>query len=211
MRLPLFSVLSAAMFFSLAGAAQEPPAVATVRNAPSFHAAAEGQFKGYEASLSTHCADITTDWSMATHHVYGNPQTGADGNLVNATWVEIVPGTACGQARRFSVLVYIRAGKAKVISLLPGDSIASPQLQHDARLPLSGAVAGIVLKGQNCQVDVLDTHLTGAPPAPKQPWNEIWTVSACGKHLNVPMQFVPDAVGEGTSIHIASKAVMPVQ
>ena len=144
--------------------------------------------------------------------VYGTPQTGADGNLTNATWVETVPGTACGQARRYSVLVLIRSGKARVVSLLPGDSIASPQLQQDARLPLSGAVAGVVLKGQNCTVDVLDTHLVGsAPSVPKQPWNELWTVGACGKRLNVPIQFVPDAVGPGTSIHIESKAVTQAQ
>jgi hypothetical protein len=188
--------------------AQELPAVATVRNAPSFHAAAEGQFKGYEASLSTHCADVSTDWARATHLVYGTPVAGADGNLVNATWVETVPGRACGQVRRYRVLVVIRAGKASVISVLPGESYASPQLEHDARLPLAGAVAGITLKGQACTIDVLDTHLVGsAPAASKQSWNEIWTVSACSKRISVPIQFVPDAVGEGTSIHIESKAV----
>ena len=61
-------------------------------------------------------------------------------------------------------------------------------------------------------MDVVDTHLVGGPPAePKQSWNEIWTVSACGKRYNVPIRFVPDMVGEGTSIHIESKAIMPVQ
>lgn len=210
MRFSLFSAVAVATLFNLAGKAQEPPAVATVRSAPSFHAAAEGQFDGYEASLSTHCATVTADWSKAAHRVYGTPQTATDGNLVNATWVEVVPGTACGQTRRYRVLVAIRAGKARVVSLLPGESIASPQLEHDAKLPLSGAVVAYVPKGSNCVVDVLDTHLDGpAPTASKQPWNELWTVSACGKRLRVPIQFVPDAVGEGTSIHIESKAVTP--
>jgi hypothetical protein len=212
MRCFSFSFVAVAMLFSLTGNAQEPAAVSTVRSAPSFHTAAEGQFTGYEEGLSTHCATVAADWSKAAHRVYGTPQTGADGNLVNATWVEVVPGTACGQARRYRVLVVIRSGKARVVSLLPGESIASPQLQNDARLTLSGVVAGVLLKGQNCTVDVLDTNLAGAPPtASKQPWNEIWTVSACGKRLNVPIQFVPDTVGDGTSIHIESKAVTPVQ
>ena len=209
MRLSPLSAVSVTMLFSLSVFAQEPPAVGTVRSAPSFHTAAEGQFTAYEASLSTHCAAVTADWSNAMHRVYGTPQTGTDGNLVNATWVEVVPGTACGQVRRYRVLVVIRSGKARVVSLFPGESIASPQLQHDAQLPLSGAVAGVVLRGQNCSVDVLDTHLAEpAPTVPKQPWNELWTVGACGKRLNVPIQFVPDAVGEGTSIHIESKSVM---
>ena len=212
MRLPLSLASAAAMAFSFTCVAQELPAVATVRNAPGFHTAAEGQFKAYEGSLTTHCEAIAADWSKATHIVYGTPRAGADGNLVNATWVETVPGTACGQPRRFRVLVVIRAGKASIISLVPGESFASPQLQQDARLPLSGAIAGVVLKGQKCQVDVVDTRLVGGPPtAPKQSWNEIWTVNACDKRFNVPIRFVPDMVGEGTSIHIESKAVMPAQ
>lgn len=208
MRQSLFYAVLLATLFSQAAHAQEPPAVSTVRSAPGFRTAAEGQFNAYEAGLTTHCATVAADWTRATHRVYGQPQTGADGNLVNATWVEVVPGTACGQARHYRVLVVIRAGKARVVSLLPGDSIASPQLEHDAKLPLSGAVAAFVPKGENCAVDVLDTHLAGAPPAAaKQSWNEIWTVSACGKRLSVPIQFVPDIVGEGTSVHIESKAV----
>ena len=116
MRFPLF-VASAVMFFtSLTCSAQELPAIAAVRNAPGFHSAAEAQFKAYEGSLSTHCATITTDWSKATHIVYGTPRAGADRNLVNAVWVETVPGTACGQTRRFRVLVVIRSGKASMIS-----------------------------------------------------------------------------------------------
>ena len=210
MRLSMLSPACVALVFSLTAAAQEPPAVATVRSAAGFHTAAEGKFQAYETSLSTHCAVVAADWTRATHIMYGTPQAAPDGNLVNATWVEKVPGTACGQSRRYSVLVTIRAGKASVISLLPGDSYAGPQLQHDAILPLYGAVAGIVLRGQNCQVDVLDTHFAGsAPPVPRQPWNEIWTVGACGKQLNVPIQFVPDAVGGGTSIHIDAKSVAP--
>ena len=208
---PVILAAVAASLAAVAAHAQELPAIATVRNAPSFHAAAEGQFKGYEAGLSTHCEAITSDWSKATHLVYGKPQAGTDGGLVNATWVETVPGLACGEARRYRVLVIIRSGKASVISVLPGDSYASPQLQRDAQLPLAGAVVGVVLKGQKCPVDVLDTNLVGsAPTASKQPWSELWTVRACGKRMSVPIQFVPDAVGDGTSIHIESKTVTPL-
>jgi hypothetical protein len=208
MRSVVLAVVLAALPFIVIAQAQEPPALATVRNAPGFHTAAEGQFRGYEASLSTHCADVLTDWAQATHLVYGTPQTGADGNLVNATWVETVPGRACGQVRRYRVLVMIRSGKASVISVLPGESYAGPQLEHDAVLPLVAAVTAFVPKDQKCTVDVLDTHLVGsAPTASKHPWNEIWTIGACGKRMSVPIQFVPDLVGEGTSIHIESKAV----
>jgi hypothetical protein len=55
---------------------------------------------------------------------------------------------------------------------------------------------------------VLDTKLSGPPPSqPKQPWLETWLVQTCGKRLNVPIQFVPDVVGPGTSIKVESKTV----
>lgn len=233
--------------------------MATVRNAPGFHAAAEAQFNTYEAALSTHCKVVQPDWSKATHLLYGDAESAMDGNLVNATWVESVPGTACGQSRRYRVLVIIRAGKASVVSVLPGESFAGPQLENDAKLPLSAAVTAYWLSDEgrkedsfrkataparntcgndptspdagpqkdpttlrtgqrtvslnrNAVVDVIDTRLAGPlPKAGKQPWGEVWTVSNCGRKLAVPIQFVPDAVGEGTSIHIASKEIKPLE
>ena len=117
-----------------------------------------------------------------------------------------------GQPVRFRVLVLVRAGKASVVPILPGDSYASPQLEHDAMLPLAAATVAFVPKGAKCPVDVLDTRLVGGAPAgAKTPWNEVWTVRTCGTRLTVPVQFVPDAVGPGTTIHIESKSVKTAQ
>jgi hypothetical protein len=206
--LPLLAAVGTS-FFTLALPAQEPPAIAAVRTADGFRQAAEKNFNAYESNLTTHCPTVTTDWTHATHKVYGQPTLGADGGLVNATWVETVPGTACGQNRRYRVLVSIRDGHANVASLLPGESFASPQLELDAEQPMAKATAEFVPKGQKCGVDVLDTRLEGpAPTASKQPWSEVWTVATCNRRLNVPIRFVPDAVGEGTSIQIESKSVL---
>lgn len=190
--------------------AQEPPAVTTVEQAPGFHVAAIAQWVTYEAGLATKCPSVQADWAKATHHLYGTPTTAPNGNLVNATWVETVPGTACGQQRRYRVLVTVRSGRAGMQALLPGNSYASPTLERDARFPMIGAAEAFVPAGQKCAVDVIDTHLIAAPTAPKQPWNEVWTVTTCGKRLSVPIRFVPDATGDGTSIQIESKTVKPL-
>lgn len=207
--LRMMRCLSAAvLLLSVIAMGQAPAAVTAVETSPSFRETAANAFNGYEAKLTTHCAAVAADWTKATHTIYGTPQTGANGNLVNATWVETVPGTACGEHRRYRVLVAIRGGRASVAPLLPGDSFASPQLEADAQAPLMAAIAAFVPKGQSCPVDVLDTTLDGPTPAAgKAAWSEVWTVRACGKTLKVPIRFVPDVVGVGTSIRIESKQV----
>ena len=202
----------AAALLSVASiAVAQNPAIDKVRSDAGFREAASKDFRAYESSLSTHCADVNASWGLAKAKVYGQPTVGNDGGLVNATWVETVPGTACGVTRRYRVLVVIRGGKASVAPLLPGDSFASPQLEKDAQRPLAEATAAFIPKGQTCVVDVLDTKLAGAAPtASKQPWSEVWTVATCNRKLNVPIKFVPDAVGEGTAIKIESKAVLVV-
>lgn len=194
-----------------AAAAQESQAIATVETSQGFRNAAQKNFEGYESRLSSHCSTVTPDWAKATHKIYGTPVAGADGNLSNATWVESVPGMACGEHRRYRVLVTIRGGHAAVAPLLPGESIATPQLESDAQMPLMKATAEFVPKGQTCPVDVLDTKLDGpVPTVARAAWNEIWTVRTCNRTLHVPIRFVPDVVGEGTSIRVESKAVTVV-
>ena len=206
------SASAALILLSVAAAGQAPAAVTAVETSPGFRETAANSFAGYEAKLTTHCASVTPDWTKAQHKIYGTPQTGANGNLVNATWVETVPGTACGEHRRYRVLVAIRNGHASVAGLLPGASIASPQLETDAQAPLTAATAAFVPKGQTCPVDVLDTAPDGpAPAVDKASWSEIWTVRACGKTLHVPIRFVPDVVGLGTSIRVESKMVTVAQ
>jgi hypothetical protein len=205
------AVLSVVSPFAVSATAQEA-AVHTVETSPGFRETALNSFKAYEARLSTHCPNVTADWNAATHKIYGQAQTGADGNLTNATWVESVPGTACDEHRRYRVLVTIRSGRAAVAPLMPGESIATPALEADAQEPLARATAEFIPKGQTCPVDVLDTKLDGPmPTVARGAWNEVWTVRTCNRLLHVPIRFVPDVVGEGTSIRIESKAVTVVQ
>ena len=202
------SLATAALLLTVSTAVAQNPAIDRIRADAGFRQTAEKEFRAYEVGLSTHCNTVDGAWNLAKAKVYGQPTLGADGGVVNATWVESAPGTACGASRRYRVLVAIRGGNARVAGLLPGDSFASPQLETDAQKPLAAATAAFVMKGQKCAVDVLDTRLVGDPPAAtNQRWNEMWTVATCNRKLNVPIEFVPDTVGEGTSIKIESKAI----
>jgi hypothetical protein len=56
----------------------------------------------------------------------------------------------------------------------------------------------------SCQVDVLETALPhGEPRGPGVPWDEKWTVRACGKKSVVTMHFVPNA--NGMTINVSPK------
>jgi hypothetical protein len=204
---PFLAVASLLALFALPPQAQEPPSIAATRQDPRFHAIVEQQLLTYEASLTTHCKDIHPDWSRATHHLYGPVEVDKDGYPYTATWAEQVSGTACGEPRRFRAMILVRNGKLDTAHMLPGDSETSAQLESDVRDPLLGAAEGFSRDIKpSCAVDVLDTRITGkfAPPAP---WQETWLVNICGHRLNIPITFIPDAKGPGTSFSISSDKI----
>ena len=97
----------------------------------------------------------------------------------------------CGEKRTYVALVTIQDGKTSVVGLFPGQSAAGPVLQH-------GAVqyAGVGAGAGSCPVDVLETALpNGEPSGENVPWDEKWTVRACGKKSVVTMHFARDAKG----------------
>jgi hypothetical protein len=193
--------------FALPPQAQEPPSIASTSQDPRFHAIVEKQFLEYEASLATHCKDIHPDWSHATHHVYGSIKLDKDGYPFTATWAEQVPGTACGEPRRFRAMIVIRDGRLDTARMLPGDSETSAVLENDVRDPLLAAAEGFNHEIKpSCAIDVLDTHILGSA-VPLAPWQEIWLVNICGHRLNIPITFLPDAKGPGTSFSISSDKI----
>ena len=205
--MPFLVAAALLALFALPPQAQEPPSIATTRQDPRFHAIVEQQFLAYEASLTTHCKDIHPDWSRASHHLYGPVTVDKDGYPFTATWAEQVPGTACGQPRRFRAMILVRNGKLDTARMLPGDSDTSAQLESDVRDPLLGASMGFAHDIKpSCAIDVLDTRILGStvPPAP---WQEVWLVNICGHRLNIPITFIPDAKGPGTSYSISSDKI----
>ncbi len=121
-----------------------------------------------------------------------------------------MPGRACGESRDYRVLVYLKDGQGGIQPLLPGDGWAGPLLEHDTMVQVTSAATQYTK--QQCPVDVVNTHLTGGRPTqePKSPWTEMWTVHSCGKQFGVPITFVPDQVGDGTSMSVKQKDVVPL-
>jgi len=191
----------------IAQQAQEPPSIASAQQDPRFHALVEQQFLVYEASLTTRCKDIHPDWSRATHHLYGPVTVDKDGYPFTATWAVQVPGTACGESRRFRAMILVRDGKLDTAHMLPGDSETSEVLENDVRDPLLSAAEGFARDIKpSCAIDVLDTHVVGSS-VPHGPWQETWLVNICGHRLNIPITFIPDAKGPGTSFSISSAKI----
>jgi hypothetical protein len=181
---------------------QDPPrAFDTIRSSDSYRQAVLGVYQDYESRLSTHCAKIDINMNTSQAKVYGSIQTNANGDIVNAHWKETTDGVACGEKRSYVASVTIKDGKTAVYALFPGQSAAGAVLQHDA-VQYAGVGAGAA---DNCAVDVLETSLPNGEPSDntKVPWDEKWTVRACGKRSVVTMHFVPNATG--TTINVTPK------
>jgi hypothetical protein len=173
-----------------------PRAFDAIRSSDSYRQAVLGAYQDYESGLSTHCQKIDINMNTSEAKIYGTIQTDADGNIVNAHWKEMTDGVACGEKRSYVASVTIQDGKTSVVGLFPGQSAAGPALQHGAvQYAAVGAGAG------SCPVDVLETALpNGDPSGPNVPWEEKWTVRACGKKSVVTMHFVQDAKGMTVSV-----------
>jgi hypothetical protein len=196
----------------LSALAQPPAAIKELESAPTFRATAEKTFLQYENSLSMHCLQITPDWSHAQQRIYVAPLSNAEGKLVSGMWTEMVPGLACGQLRNFRTLVLIRDGRFNFLRALPGTSNVGQTLEVDARLAVLGALR-IHHPQENPQApfDILDTELVGPNPPPiHQSWKDIWLVGGNGREMRVPIEFVPDQTGSGTSFHVNPNTIVDV-
>jgi hypothetical protein len=202
------TVFGAACVFCAPIVAQQdrPRAFDAIRSSDSYRQAVLGVYQEYESGLSTHCAKIEINMNTSQPKVYGSIETDANGNILNGHWKEITEGVACGEKRSYVASVTIQNGKSSVYGLFPGQSAAAAALQHDA-VQYAGAGAGA---GATCQVDVLETSLpNGEPSSPKTPWDEKWTVRACGKRSIVTMHFVPDATGATINVNPKETVALP--
>ncbi len=80
---------------------------------------------------------------------------------------------------------------------LPGNSIAAPNVQHDAFLPgLAAAKTGNPTCKTYTASDLAAVSTSYAPKVPNAkkknaPWTEIWSYTLCGKVVRVPITFLP--------------------
>jgi hypothetical protein len=149
--------------------------------------------------------------------VLSPPQVDRSGKLIGGTWLQSVIATGCGTLRQLNVLTSAQQdGTLHRIALLPGTTIADPQLQRDA---VQYAMASVVqLMPADCRreariVETRFVEFEGPPVSTVQPvrvarsWREDWTVEGCGKRVVVPVHFIPDP--SGTTIRTSTKEAHP--
>ena len=111
------------------------------------------------------------------------------------SWVERYSLTCKPRAQR-NFLMILEGDQARMIELLPGTTVADPQLQRDAFAGSSAAIAGTRPAGCDKQW-VTDTRVTTAYNG-RDPWTERWSYDVCGAKAEVDMTFTPSK-GAGTS------------
>ena len=136
------------------------------------------------------------------------PRGGGAGKVVQGVWKETIHAQGCGPERVLNAMTQVTPdGTLTTTPLLPGNTIADPQLQRDS---VQYAAAGMGGMPPGCnQGAVVDTRyvgLDGQAPGTRlaanqepQAWDEVWTLEACGRRVAVAMKFSPDATG--TAIH----------
>lgn len=114
----------------------------------------------------------------------------------DVAWVERYE-VACGETLRRASLMVLTDGKVEALPLLPGATIADPNLQVDAANIVTAAA--LARRTDECnEVVIADTALTERPRVGR-PWKERWSVYTCGDVEEVDVLFTPSARG-GTDI-----------
>lgn len=209
------SLIAAAMSLSFAGmalAASTPPdnqaAVAYVRSKPMLETMYRlGVAEDRKLGLQSSCKSQYQVRPTAT--LVLSPIEFAEGKSdpVKGVWLSRYQLERCGDAKVYNALFSARDGQAPSSRpFFPGATNAGPVLVNDAmRAAVSTATTAGVPK--DCKTaHVYDMRVT--QPARdvteqgttlKGVWDEVWTFSMCGQLVDVPMTFIPDAKGGGTT------------
>jgi hypothetical protein len=113
----------------------------------------------------------------------------------------------CGDRKVYN-LIYMANDKGETPAVkpyFPGTTYAGVILVKDAmNSALQGASVRVDKACKN--FEIFDMRVSESPhdvvegaTTHKGVWNEIWTFRACGEMVEVPMTFIPDAVGGGTT------------
>ncbi len=130
---------------------------------------------------------------------------GKDGFPNNGEWKQSFPISGCGNDTTLNFYFSANA-KEKIDTIvgLPGTTHTDTILGRDA---VSYANLGANLVVKDCRAfDVKNTRFeaygTAKPPMPDpgpghphRPWWETWTLTGCGRTVDVPIDFVPDETG----------------
>jgi hypothetical protein len=132
----------------------------------------------------------------------GDQQAAAPpGAATDITAIEHLQVAGCGRTDHINFIVYRQtAGGWATSRMLDGDSIASPQLQHDALQIAEGAYSAATQCPADGSLRLGAVSMAQRPNGQGSIWQEVWPATLCGKSVALQMTFTPDASGPGTSI-----------
>ena len=176
-----------------------PPAVASLLTAPEHRTALLQAAHAVDGPGMPACPDAryTTTGDIG---LLQPVRLDSAGKPVSGAWKEQVRQTGCGIDRVLNAMTVIgQDGMLQVSPLLPGTTIADPQLQQDS---VQYAASGLGGMPPGCQQGgVFNTRFVGEEGGPPgtfptagsnpRPWTEIWTLQACAKRSDVEMSFTP--------------------
>ncbi len=133
-------------------------------------------------------------------------QFGSDGFPIDGIWRQTFPVTGCGIDTMLNFYFFaMPEKKINTVVGVPGTTHADLSLQRDA-VKFADIGARVALNSTCTEFNVRNTRFeaygTAKPPTPDpgpdtklRPWWETWTMIGCGKIIDVPIDFVPDATG----------------
>jgi hypothetical protein len=135
-------------------------------------------------------------------------------NPVKGAWTFRYTLTRCGEEKAYNVMFYAdeAGGTPLARSYYPGTSAANPKLIYDT-MPMAMSTARFRSGSKEARdIEVFDMRIDEPPhdveengKVFKKVWSEVWTFKVSGKPVEVPIQFIPDADGRGTTFSIRVK------
>ncbi len=127
------------------------------------------------------------------------------GRITSGLFVERVPTDLCGKTVTLNVFAIVTPNsQVRRVVLLPGDSLADPQLQRDAA-PAALQVAATT--NPACKTPVIENTRV-ATPKTATGWVETWDVGVCERAVPVDVRFTIGADGTdyAATLHRETKA-----
>lgn len=208
-----FDVMMSLVLFSLPGqtalAQDQNDSARKLReftNTPDYSKYILQVFSALPDSVFQRCPALKSSGSQVT--ILKPVSFAASGWPNGGMWKQQFPVSGCGNDTIWTVYVAANADeKLRSTIALPGTTRADLVLQHDALVYANIAAQQAV---KDCKAFVVkNTRFESfgtlepktedpGPAARFRPWWETWTLTGCGKTVDVPLDFIPD--GKGTTI-----------
>lgn len=191
--MPINAVIALALVASGDTPVPQPSAqLQTLVLSSGYQANIQRLFAALPADVFQRCPALIAPASTVS--VLSPPAFAADGYPISGAWKQSFPVRGCGNDTTINIFFEGQPNE-KIVSIVavPGDTHANLTLQADAlryvRVAAQAAAPGCATP------HVRHTRYDGVTDTARRAWRETWYVAACGRNVEVPVTFIPDATG----------------